>query len=417
MQAAPPEDDEQTNNLHVDTLMNTLSGQGTFYELREGNTLDDIVGIIAAQITGHDNPEEVGGYSRTADFVQQFTLFASAGEQNGKVRTPDHIANLVCDLAEIGPNSRVLDITCGSGTFLAAARNAMLSTATPEQEEEIPNRIFGIDEDLTMWGIARNQMTSLGVPSNNIVHGSCFDEDIVARVEHFSPNIVMFNPPHTITAGTQPRRPFEFLNHACNLCEDGGLVFALLSVPLLVHKKAGSGAGHIVPDRRTLLENHTLIATMQLPDHIFQVMPSADDVQGSMQPALVVMRANRPHDLEQDRVWMAMWKQDGKMFQRTKGLVENQHYERKQQGWDNIRSRWVQSYRYMDEIPLERIPWPGKEPPFGASHLRKIQIEGDDWIAASKIPSPSNENDSSFFENIETIWADYILHMRTMRKG
>ena len=228
---------EQNNNLHVDTLMNTLSGQGAFYELREGNTLDDIVRIIAEQITGHENTEEVGDYTRTADFVQQFTLFASSGESNGIIRTPDHIANLVCDLAEIGPNSRVLDITCGSGTFLAAARNAMLSTATPEQEEEIPNRIFGIDNDLRMWGIARNQMTSLGVPSNNILRGNCFDENIVARVRQFSPNIVMFNPPHTITPGTQPYRAFEFLNHACNLCEEGGLVFALLSVPLLVYKK------------------------------------------------------------------------------------------------------------------------------------------------------------------------------------
>lgn len=412
-QAAAEQAAVEQTEAAVATILNELQGVNCVNKLNDGTTLDDVIQIIMQEVILPD--EEIMGYDRVADFVSRFTPFASVGDEDGIVKTPEHIAQLVCDLVELSPHSKVLDITCGTGTFLVAAYQAMMNSATtPEQVQDIPNRIFGIDKNIEMWGIARNQLSILGTSSENIVHSDCWDETVVEQVRRFGPDTVIFNPPHGITP-TQNKRVFQFLKQACDLCNPNGIVIGLLPVPSLIHKRSGRGAGHIVPDRRLLLQSHTLVATMQLPEHIFKLMPSSADVTNSMPPALVVMKAHRPHRYETDKVWMGMWMKDGKRFKDQFGLVTDERLESAGFTWEAIRERWSFSFRSRDTVPLQAIPWDGREPAFGASHSRLIRLEDDDWIAAAEIPAPEKV-DVEFIERVERTWVSYLLHLRIMRK-
>ena len=83
--------------------------------------------------------------------------------------------------------------------------------------------------------------------------------------------------------------------------------------------------------------------------------------------------------------------------------------------WESIRAQWRQSYLNRRIIPLNDTPKKGKEPPYGASHQRKIRIENDDWIAVAEIPPPKNQMEN-ILDEVSQIWADYVGYLRTMRR-
>lgn len=63
-----------------------------------------------------------------AIFFNEFNRYRGKA-QAGQVFTPDHIASFMYRLIDVNMNDRVLDATCGSGTFLVKSMCNMIREA------------------------------------------------------------------------------------------------------------------------------------------------------------------------------------------------------------------------------------------------------------------------------------------------
>jgi len=76
------------------------------------------------------------------EFYHEFLRYTgSDGKGLGIVLTPSHIAELFCDLVKLEPTNKVLDICCGTGTFLVVALSRM------EKKGDIKKSLYGIESD------------------------------------------------------------------------------------------------------------------------------------------------------------------------------------------------------------------------------------------------------------------------------
>ena len=110
--------------------------------------------------------------------------------------TPNHIAHFMCKVAGITRTKRVLDPTCGSGTFLVQAMTQALSKCETDAERMSVrrNQMFGIEADDNVYGLATTNMLIHGDGNSNIVCGSCFDKD--HWISNTQADIVLMNPPY-----------------------------------------------------------------------------------------------------------------------------------------------------------------------------------------------------------------------------
>ncbi|HGT5227773.1 TPA: N-6 DNA methylase, partial [Escherichia coli] len=96
----------------------------------------------------------------------------TAGDKKalGIVLTPRHIAELFSLLANVTPESRVLDICAGTGGFLISAMQQMLKKAvTEEQRQDIrKNRLIGIENSPKMFALAASNMILRGDGKANL---------------------------------------------------------------------------------------------------------------------------------------------------------------------------------------------------------------------------------------------------------
>lgn len=71
-------------------------------------------------------------------FYHEFIKYsATDGKGLGIVLTPKHLTDFICKLGEINKQSKVVDICCGSGSFLVTAMGLMCKDAN---ETEILNK-------------------------------------------------------------------------------------------------------------------------------------------------------------------------------------------------------------------------------------------------------------------------------------
>lgn len=116
------------------------------------------------------------------DVVGQFYgefLKYTAGDKKalGIVLTPRHIAELFSFIANVNPESKVLDICAGTGGFLISAMQHMLKKAVTEEERTDikKNRLIGIENNPKMFALAASNMILRGDGKANLHQASCFD--------------------------------------------------------------------------------------------------------------------------------------------------------------------------------------------------------------------------------------------------
>ena len=120
------------------------------------------------------------------DVVGQFYgefLKYTAGDKKalGIVLTPRHVAELFSLIANVSPESRVLDICAGTGGFLISAMQHMLKKAVTEQERNDikKNRLIGIENSPKMFALAASNMIlrgdgKSGIANQDVFHASNF---------------------------------------------------------------------------------------------------------------------------------------------------------------------------------------------------------------------------------------------------
>ena len=101
------------------------------------------------------------------------------GKDKNQAFTPDHITDFMCKLTDVDCHKKVLDPTCGSGSFLvqamvkelADARKGNTEKAAKEGMDKIKGEnIYGIEVEEKAYGLSTTNMLIHSDGNSNIIH-------------------------------------------------------------------------------------------------------------------------------------------------------------------------------------------------------------------------------------------------------
>lgn len=263
------------------------------------------------------------------DVVGQFYgefLKYTAGDKKalGIVLTPRHVAELFSLIANVGPDSKVLDICAGTGGFLISAMQHMLKKAVTEEERTDikKNRLIGIENNPKMFALAASNMILRGDGKANLHQASCFDDAVIESIKKLKPNVGMLNPPYAQSKSDAELHELYFVKQMLDCLEPGSM-----GIPIVPMSCA------LVPNpvRDEMMKHHTLDAVMSMPDDLFYPVGTVT--------CIMVWIAGKPHAKSAKKTWFGYWKKDGFIKTKHKGRIDQNDV------WPVIRDRWVEMYR------------------------------------------------------------------------
>lgn len=321
-------------------------------------------------------------------FFTTFNKYVSRDDKN-QAFTPNHISEFMCKVAGITRKSRVLDPTCGSGTFLVQAMaQALRCCETDEERNNVKkNNIYGIEFDKMVYGLSTTNMLIHGDGNSNIICSSCFDK--AKWIEGAEIDIVLMNPPYNAAkkqvpkefgekygkSTTDPSKGLYFVKYVADHVKRGKLL-TLLPMACSISNK-----GVIQQIKRELLENHTLDAVFSFPSEMFY--PGASAVACCM-----VFNLGSPHPKEYE-TFFGYYKDDG--FEKRKGVgridIRNK--------WKSIETEWLDLYRHRTSKP-------------GISICKCIDAEVE-WCAEAYMETDYGKVTDNLFINTLREYASFMV--------
>jgi type I restriction enzyme M protein len=288
-------------------------------ELSKGNVLMEITKQIDENVLPfmkeNNNIDVVG------QFYGEFLRYTGGdGKGLGIVLTPRHITELFSDLANLTPESVVLDTCTGTGGFLISAMHHMIEKAEGDEEkiERIKkNNLIGVEQQPNMFALAASNMILRGDGKSNLYMGSCFDfkEELLRR----KPTVGMINPPYSQKGSGLSE--LHFIDYMLDCLEPNGIGIAIVPMSCAIDTRN--------PLREKMLEKHTLDAVINMPPKLFE--PGV-----STHTCIMIFKAKVPHNKYYES-WFASWEDDG--FELTKGgRIDAKHK------WEQIRENWLDMY-------------------------------------------------------------------------
>lgn len=228
-------------------------------------------------------------------FYEAFLRYGNDNNALGIVFTPRHITRLCVDLVGARLSDRVIDIASGTGGFLVAAFDEMMSKAKgPKAILKIKESLYGFDTNPTVWALATLNMFFRGDGKSHIENVNCFDKrnEIEGTFTR-----AFLNPP--FSQEEEPER--DFIDLALDALEPGGLIAVVVK------------AGIFADDdnkvwRQKLVKNHSLWAVISLPEELFY--PTAAPT------SIFIAKAHIPQS-DSDEIFMGRIWNDG--FVKLKG--------------------------------------------------------------------------------------------------
>lgn len=259
-------------------------------------------------------------------FYHEFIKYSGGdGSGLGIVLTPQHLTEFMCDLAGVNKNSRVVDICCGSGSFLVTAMSKMFKEANPEETENIrKNGLYGVEFDDGLYTLAIANMIIRKDGKSNIYKGDCFNSEITKELKAKNINIGLINPPYSQKDVTE----LEFVEHLLDILTAGGIGVVVVPMSCAIGTKFSDV-------RERLMKKNTLKAVFSMPDDIFY--PTATNV------CVMVWQAHTPHDSSQE-TFFGYCKDDGFVKRKKLGRIDALGK------WKNIESQWLRLYRNCDVV-------------------------------------------------------------------
>lgn len=230
-------------------------------------------------------------------FYEAFLRYGYDNNALGIVFTPRHITRFCAELIEANPTDKVIDLACGTGGFLVAAFDMMISKAHGSKAiQKVKRSLYGFDTNPTIWALATLNMFFRGDGKTHIENQSCFDESSIKNIEDtFSK--AFLNPPFSQEG--EPER--DFIDGSMAALEPDGL--------LAVVVKAGIFAdGDNKAWRKEFTRNHTVLGMISLPEDLFY--PTAAPT------SILLAKAHIPHPNNQSVFMSRVWN-DG--FEKLKG--------------------------------------------------------------------------------------------------
>lgn len=261
-------------------------------------------------------------------FYHEFVKYSGGdGKGLGIVLTPQHLTEFMCDLADINTASRIVDICCGSASFLVSAMSKMFKqTGDPEVLEDIrKSHLYGIELDQDLHTLAIANMIIRRDGKSNIIHGDCFNSKVIDELRRASRNklnVGLLNPPYSQIDHTE----LEFVEQLLKILQPRSTAVVVVPMSCAIGTK-------FKEERKRLFERHTLKAVFSMPDDIFY--PIGTNV------CVMVWEAHAPHD-NSVKTFFGYCKDDG--FVKRKKLGRVDIYNR----WENIKKEWLSLYKNQE---------------------------------------------------------------------
>lgn len=259
-------------------------------------------------------------------FYHEFIKYSGGdGSGLGIVLTPQHLTEFMCDLAGVNKNSRVVDICCGSGSFLVTAMSKMFKAANPEEVENIrKNGLYGVEFDDGLYTLAIANMIIRKDGKSNIYKGDCFNSNITKELKEKNINIGLINPPYSQKDVTE----LEFVEHLLEVLTVGGIGVVVVPMSCAIGTK-------FKDVRERLMKKNTLKAVFSMPDDIFY--PTGTNV------CVMIWEAHTPHDSQQE-TFFGYCKDDGFVKRKKLGRIDALGK------WEKIEKEWLKLYRNRDVV-------------------------------------------------------------------
>lgn len=313
------------------------------------------------------------------DVVGQFYgefLKYTAGDKKalGIVLTPRHVAELFSLIANVGPESKVLDICAGTGGFLISAMQHMLKKAVTEEERTDikKNRLIGIENNPKMFALAASNMILRGDGKANLHQASCFDDAVIKSIKKLKPNVGMLNPPYAQSKSDAELHELYFVKQMLDCLEHGAMGIAIVPMSCAIAPN---------PVREELMKHHTLDAVMSMPQELFYPVGTVT--------CIMVWIAGKPHAKSAKKTWFGYWREDGFVKTKHKGRIDQNDV------WPDIRDRWVEMYR-------------NREVHAGESVMQAVTA-ADEWCAEAYIETDYSKLTQAEFERAVQNYAIFQL--------
>jgi len=260
-------------------------------------------------------------------FYHEFIKYSGGdGKGLGIVITPQHLTEFMCELAGVNKNSTVVDICCGSGSFLVTAMSKMFKDATPRETKKIrTERLYGVEFNDKLYTLAVTNMIIRQDGKSNIYKADCFDVNVVEELKAKKINIGLMNPPYS---QKNDKCELEFVEQLLEILTVGGIGVVVVPMSCAIGTKFKA-------ERKRLIKKHTLKAVFSMPDDIFY--PTGTN------PCVMVWEAHRPHDSLQE-TYFGYCKNDGFVKRKKLGRVDNNNK------WAGILAEWLKLYRNRDVV-------------------------------------------------------------------
>ncbi len=314
----------------LSTKRNPITEQNILAEL-----IDDIDKNVNAYIQTYKYIDVLG------QLYVEFLSYANADSGLGIVLTPQHITDLFCDLAYVNKDSIVYDNCTGTAGFLIAAmRNMILDAKSdiPKIKHIKEHQLIGVEYQSHIYALAATNMYIHKDGKSNIIHGDCFNPDIIETIKEYRPTVGLLNPPYP-NDKVNGINEFQFVLNNLECLERNGICVAIIPMERVLSAKKQT-----LELKKRLLEKHTLEAVMSMPDDLFY------NTDNGVVTAIVVFRAHVPHP-ENKETFFGYWKNDGFEKRKHKGRVDA--YDK----WQGIKSAWLNSYVNRKNVPGLSVTW------------------------------------------------------------
>ena len=268
--------------------------------------LDELNKTVIPLFTSHFST--TSNYDIMGKFYEEFLKFAGVSNvKKGIVLTPRHITTLFTKLIPIKANDVILDLCCGTGAFLIAGMNKLLSIKGTNSEKIKTEQLLGFEINTTMYICAISNMLFRGDGKSRIYNYDSINNPKVDEIlGEVKPTIGFINPPYSGKESKEDPTPKEitFLTKLLDNCSRFGVIIA----PLSMYFKDNA-------IRNKILTKHTLKYVINMPKDLFQ--PNA-----STSTAIAVFETHSPHDFKNSQVVFYDLKDDGFILSKNKGRTD-----------------------------------------------------------------------------------------------
>lgn len=373
----------------LDSLLDGSDNKAKKIELLQKNVLNDqkvkkltithwikILDTILMDIYRYIDTDSSEGQDILNMFFIAFNKYTGKADKN-QAFTPDHITEFMCRVTGVDRTKRVLDATCGSGSFLVQAMVKELADCKRGKREDEANdlirkvkeeHIYGIEVEEKAYGLSTTNMLIHGDGNSNIKFGSCFD--LKGFIKDADPDIILMNPPYNAkpigipakykaswgnskNGKEDPTKGFVFVHYLSDVIkemndkrEKDGKPRKMVKMAVLLPVATAIGTKAIIQNEKiSILKNNTLEAVFTLPNEIFYPGASAS-------ACCMVFTLGEPHikaDGTMKETFFGYYKEDG--FKKKKNLGRVEQFDNDGNSkWKAIEEEWLKLFRNHKSI-------------------------------------------------------------------